>query len=113
LRTTSRQSQLLFVDVLRHLKIEFATGGGVDDLERLKSTRSLRAFRRPGLHQKTEKFVSWYENPIHLPGRWYLQVISQLFRENRLIKGEFVRLGKILSLGDVICLPNSCSSDVA
>jgi poly(3-hydroxyalkanoate) synthetase len=33
---------------------------------------------------KEETFESWYENPIDLPGRWYLQVITQLFKENRL-----------------------------
>ncbi|MGA3342151.1 MAG: alpha/beta fold hydrolase, partial [Methylocella sp.] len=33
---------------------------------------------------KEETFESWYENPIDLPGRWYLQVIKQLFKENRL-----------------------------
>jgi poly(3-hydroxybutyrate) depolymerase len=57
----------------------------------------------PDYIKKTEKFASWYENPINLPGRWYLQVISQLFRENRLVKGEFVGLGRKLSLGDVTC----------
>jgi poly-beta-hydroxyalkanoate depolymerase len=36
---------------------------------------------------KEETFESWYENPIDLPGRWYLQVISQIFKENRLAKG--------------------------
>ena len=43
---------------------------------------------------KDETFESWYENPIDLPGRWYLQAIRQLFKENRLAKGEFVGLGR-------------------
>jgi len=42
---------------------------------------------------KKRRSNSWYENPIDLPGRWYLQVITQLFKENRLAKGEFVGLG--------------------
>lgn len=33
--------------------------------------------------KKEETFESWYENPMDLPGRWYLQVIRQLFMENR------------------------------
>ncbi len=45
----------------------------------------------PAYLAKEETFESWYENPIDLPGRWYLQVIKQLFRENRLAKGKFVR----------------------
>jgi poly(3-hydroxyalkanoate) synthetase len=52
---------------------------------------------------KEETFRSWYENPIDLPGRWYLQVITQLFKENRLAKGEFVGLGRKLNLGDIKC----------
>jgi polyhydroxyalkanoate depolymerase len=52
---------------------------------------------------KEETFNSWYENPIDLPGRWYLQVISQLFKENRLAKGEFVGLGRKLNLRNITC----------
>ncbi len=52
---------------------------------------------------KEEAFARWYENPIDLPGRWYLQVISQLFKENRLVKGSFIGLGCRLNLKNVIC----------
>ena len=52
---------------------------------------------------KEEAFNSWYENPIDLPGRWYLQAISQLFKENRLAKGEFMGLGRRLDLHDIAC----------
>ncbi len=53
--------------------------------------------------KKEETFESWYENPIDLPGRWYLQAIVQLFKENRLAKGSFVGLGRRLSLKDITC----------
>ena len=53
----------------------------------------------PNYIAKQEMFASWYENPIDLPGRWYLQVIRQLFKENRLAKGEFVGLGRTLNSG--------------
>jgi polyhydroxyalkanoate depolymerase len=52
---------------------------------------------------KEETFNSWYENPIDLPGRFYLQAIVALFKENRLAKGTFVGLGKRLNLRDVTC----------
>jgi poly(3-hydroxyalkanoate) synthetase len=52
---------------------------------------------------KEEAFDSWYENPIDLPGRWYLQVIEQLFKENRLAKGQFVGLGRRLDLRNITC----------
>jgi polyhydroxyalkanoate depolymerase len=51
--------------------------------------------------KRTEEFERWYENPIDLPGRYYLQAIRLLFKENRFAKGEFVGLGRKLSLNDV------------
>ena len=57
----------------------------------------------PAYLAKEETFYRWYENPIDLPGRWYLQVIEQLFKENRLAKGEFIGLGRKLDLRDITC----------
>jgi len=57
----------------------------------------------PAYLAKQETFESWYESPIDLPGRWYLQVITQLFKENRLAKGTFVGLGRRLDLKDITC----------
>jgi poly(3-hydroxyalkanoate) synthetase len=48
--------------------------------------------------RRTEAFERWYENPIDLPGRYYLQAIEELFKRNRLAKGEFVALGRTLDL---------------
>lgn len=53
--------------------------------------------------ERTEKFERWYENPIDLPGAYYLQAIKDIFKENRLAKGEFVGLGKRLSMKDIVC----------
>jgi poly(3-hydroxybutyrate) depolymerase len=53
--------------------------------------------------KRTERFERWYENPIDLPGQWYLQAIRELFKENRLARGEFVGLGRKLSLRDITC----------
>ncbi|MFC2967206.1 alpha/beta fold hydrolase [Acidimangrovimonas pyrenivorans] len=53
--------------------------------------------------ERTEAFERWYENPIDLPGRYYLQAIELLFKENRFAKGRFTGLGRTLSLKDVTC----------
>ncbi len=53
--------------------------------------------------KKEEAFNSWYENPIDLPGRWYLQVIKEIFKENRLAKGKFKGLGRMLNLRNITC----------
>jgi len=50
---------------------------------------------------RTERFERWYENAIDLPGRYYLQAIEALFKENRFAKGEFIGLGRKLSLKDI------------
>lgn len=57
----------------------------------------------PAYLAKEETFESWYENPIDLPGRWYLQVIEQIFKENRLANGTFIGLGRTLDLHDIEC----------
>ncbi len=51
--------------------------------------------------KRTERFERWYENPIDLPGVYYLQAIKLLFRENHLAKGTFVGLGRKLALKDI------------
>jgi len=51
--------------------------------------------------KRTERFERWYENPIDLPGRYYLQAIESLFKENRLAKGRFVALGRKLDLKNI------------
>jgi len=57
----------------------------------------------PAFVAKRETFARWYENPLDLPGRWYLQAIRQLFKENLFAKGEFVGLGRRLNLKAVTC----------
>jgi polyhydroxyalkanoate depolymerase len=50
---------------------------------------------------RTEQFERWYENPSDLPGAYYLQAIDLLFKQNLFAKGEFIGLGRRLSLRDV------------
>ncbi len=57
----------------------------------------------PAYLAKRETFARWYENPLDLPGRWYLQVMRELFKENRLAKGEFIGLGRRLNLKAITC----------
>lgn len=57
----------------------------------------------PDHRKRFEEFERWYEYTIDLPGTWYLQVITQLFKENRFAKGTFVGLGKTLNLKEITC----------
>ncbi len=57
----------------------------------------------PSYLRRTETFERWYENPIDLPGRYYMQAINLLFRENRFAGGRFVALGRRITLHDINC----------
>ena len=57
----------------------------------------------PAYLRKEEAFERWYENPIDLPGQFYLQAVTRLFKENRFAKGTFVGLGRRLDLKNVTC----------
>ncbi len=57
----------------------------------------------PAYRERVEVFDSWYEDPLDLPGRWYLQAIRELFKENRFAKCEFVGLGRRLNLRSIAC----------
>jgi len=50
---------------------------------------------------RSEHFERWFENALDLPGRYYLQAIEELFKANRFAKGEFIGLGRRLSLKDI------------
>ncbi|KAF1045778.1 MAG: Poly(3-hydroxyalkanoate) polymerase subunit PhaC [Herbaspirillum frisingense] len=52
---------------------------------------------------KRETFAAWYETPVDLPGRWYLQAIGNIFKNNLLAKGEYKALGKTLNLKHITC----------
>jgi poly(3-hydroxyalkanoate) synthetase len=49
------------------------------------------------------RFRNWYEWTQDLPGRFYLQVVRELFHENRLIQGSFTALGRRVSLDSIRC----------
>ncbi|MDE1901243.1 MAG: alpha/beta fold hydrolase [Alphaproteobacteria bacterium] len=57
----------------------------------------------PGFVQRNENFERWYEYTLNLPGRWYLQAVQQLFKENRFAKGEFVALGRTVKPQGITC----------
>ena len=57
----------------------------------------------PGFRERIERFAGWFEHPIDLPGRWYLQAVRELFHDNRFFNGSFVGLGQTISVADIRC----------
>ena len=50
------------------------------------------------------RFQNWYASTLDLPGTYYLQVVQQLFKENRLAGGrEFRALGRRIELSSLEC----------
>jgi poly(3-hydroxyalkanoate) synthetase len=44
-------------------------------------------------------FRDWYGRTVDLPGRYYLEVVDCLFKQNLLAEGRFVALGRRVDLG--------------
>jgi poly(3-hydroxyalkanoate) synthetase len=47
------------------------------------------------------RFLHWHDETVDLPGTYYLQVVHWIFRENRIAKGIFTALGRVVRPGDV------------
>jgi poly(3-hydroxyalkanoate) synthetase len=47
------------------------------------------------------RFRLWHEAVVDLPGRYYRQALDWIFRENRLVSGTFVALGRPVDLSAV------------
>lgn len=48
-----------------------------------------------------ERFDRWNAETLNLPGSYYLQIVSWIFRENRIATGHFTALGRDIHLKDV------------
>jgi len=52
----------------------------------------------------SERFRRWHAETVDLPGSFYLQVVTWLFKENRIAEGRFVALGQCIDLAK-LCAP--------
>jgi poly(3-hydroxyalkanoate) synthetase len=48
-----------------------------------------------------DRFQGWHDLTVDLPGTYYLQVVSWLYKENRLAEGQFVALGRRIDLASL------------
>jgi poly(3-hydroxyalkanoate) synthetase len=65
--------------------------------------QSLHPIESPAFDQLERRFRDWYAFTLDLPGLYYLQVVEQLYKENRLSTGRFVALGRQIDLSKVQC----------
>ncbi len=97
-----------------------AMSGGVQRGEsQLFSFKSLNAYDRyvgdyadlwlaicegdEGKVKKWRRFKEWYDQPVNLPGTWYIEAVDKLFKKNLLIKGELDILGRKVELKQISC----------
>jgi len=95
-----------------------ALGGGVmrGDLLR-RAFDALRPVQRPWVEwsrlwvglddpafvERTRRLEAWYGAEKNLPGGMYRQAVEELFRENRLVRGDFVVHGVRVDLSVIRC----------
>jgi poly(3-hydroxyalkanoate) synthetase len=72
-----------------------------DEVHRLLEAAD--AIGSPAFRRLEARFRDWYAWTVDLPGTYYLQVVEQLFKENRLARGFFVALGRRIDLSEVYC----------
>jgi poly(3-hydroxyalkanoate) synthetase len=48
-----------------------------------------------------QRFNEWHAWTLDLPGAYYLQVVREVFKENRIAEGRFVALGRTIDPGKV------------
>lgn len=48
-----------------------------------------------------QRFTDWYAWTVNLPGAYYMQVVQQIFKENRIADGRFAALGRVINLRNV------------
>ena len=53
--------------------------------------------------ERYRRFRNWYECVRHIPGRWYLQIVDQLFMKNNLVKGKMRLFDKKIDLKNIDC----------
>ena len=70
------------------------------DLDDARIARILQS-DRPVTGDLVAKFRQWHRWTLNLPGVYYLQVVEDLYRHNRLAQGEFRALGRKLDLSVV------------
>jgi len=82
----------------RHMSQFWSTAQGLDPDDALQRALSC-APEQIALYR--ERFRAWDENPLDLPGTYYLEVVHRIFRDNQIAENRFVALGRRVRLSDV------------
>lgn len=76
-------------------------GSALDAEETARVLQLARTMDPTERHALEQRFRDWYIRTVDLPGTYYIQVVSWLFRENRIAEGRFMALGRTIDLATV------------
>jgi poly(3-hydroxyalkanoate) synthetase len=68
------------------------------------ASRALQIAADPGDRKRRvldRRFAEWFAWTVDLPGTYYLQVVTWLYKENRIARDRFVALGQPIRLADL------------
>lgn len=68
-----------------------------------QSLQPTDAVASEAFEQLESRFRDWYAWTVDLPGTYYLQVVEQVYKDNRLATGRFVALGRRIDLSALRC----------
>jgi poly(3-hydroxyalkanoate) synthetase len=89
--------------VLGHCMLQFWAPDALDREEIHHLLKPAAAIGSAPFRRLETRFREWYAWTVDLPGAYYLQVVGQLFKENRLATGDFVALGRRIDLSKLRC----------
>jgi poly(3-hydroxyalkanoate) synthetase len=89
--------------VLGHHALQFWAPHVLDRADINRILEPAHAASSPAFQRLEARFRKWYAWTVDLPGSYYLQVVQQLFKENRLAIGKFVALGHRIDLSSIRC----------
>ena len=53
--------------------------------------------------QRWKRFKEWYEYTLNFDGKWYLEAVDGLFKNNKLVRKELNVLGRTVDLSNIKC----------
>jgi poly(3-hydroxyalkanoate) synthetase len=68
-----------------------------------QSLQPTEAMASEAFQQLEARFRDWHAWTVDLPGTYYLQVVEQVYKDNRLATGRFVALGRRIDLSALRC----------
>jgi poly-beta-hydroxyalkanoate depolymerase len=86
--------------VLGHYALKlWGSSSTVDDAARILQCAA--GAQKSDVDALKHRFATWHSRTVDLPGAYYMQVVQEVFKENRIAEGRFIALGRVIDLRSV------------